>query len=284
MFTNPLLIQMTLTTAMYLKHTHKNWLISGLFASTLLAAWPHWLWMVRRTSDGSDDPWGIVALLTLVALIYIDKDKLRVPQASALSLTALCMVAATAMWGWLPPIIATACALAGCSVLIANMLPAQRKLMPLLSIAILALPLVASLNFYLGYPLRWFCAQSTSLMLSLLGTDTTPAGASLWWNGKTILIDAPCAGIAMLWIGLYFGALFSYLNNASTFRTILNLSMASALVIIANIVRNTLLFYKESGLVDLPHWTHEAIGLLTFALFVPSVYVVCHAMQTKDAA
>lgn len=284
MFTNPLLIQMILTTAMYLKHTHKNWLISGLFASTILAAWPHWLWMVRRSSDGSDDPWGIVALLTLVALVYIDKDKLRVPQASALSLTALCMVAATAMWGWLPPILSTAFALAGCSVFIANMLPPQRKLMPLLSLAILALPLVASLNFYLGYPLRWFCAQSTSVMLSLLGTDTTPAGASLWWNGKTILIDAPCAGIAMLWIGLYFGALFSYLNNARTFRTILNLSMASTLVIIANIVRNTLLFYKESGLVDLPHWTHEAIGLLTFALFVPSVYVVCHAMQTKDTA
>lgn len=284
MFTNALLIQMILTTAMYLKHTHKNWLISGLFASTTLAAWPHWLWMVRRSSDGSDDPWGIVALLTLVALVYIDKDKLRVPQASALSATALCMMTATAMWGWLPPIIATAVALMGISILIVNLLPANRKLMPLLTLAILSLPLVASLNFYLGYPLRWFCAQSTSVMLSLLGTETTPTGASLWWNGKTILIDAPCAGIAMLWIGLYFGALFSYLNNARTLRTIINLGMASTLVIIANVVRNTLLFYKESGMVHLPHWTHEAIGLVIFALFVPSVYFVCHVMQAKDAS
>lgn len=283
MLTNPLLMQMILTRAMYIKHTHKHWIISGLFTATILAAWPHWLWMVRRSSDGSDDPWGIVALLTLVALIYIDKAQLRVPKASALSLTALCMVTATAIWGWLPPMIATAFALMGCSVFMANMLPAHRKLAPLLSLAILALPLVASLNFYLGYPLRWFCAQSTSMMLSLLGTDVTPAGASLWWNGKTILIDAPCAGIAMLWIGLYFGALFSYLNHASTFRTLINLGMASILVIIANVVRNTLLFYKESGLVQLPHWTHEAIGLVIFALFVPSVYFVCHMMQAKDA-
>lgn len=277
-------MQMILTTAMYLKHTHKNWLMGGLFASTILAAWPHWLWMVRRSSDGSDDPWGIVALLTIVGLIYIDKDKLRIPQASALSITAILIVTATAVWSWLPPMIATAFALAGCSILIANMLPANRKYLPLLSLAMLSLPLVASLNFYLGYPLRWFCAQSTSVMLSLLGTDTTPAGASLWWNGKTILIDAPCAGIAMLWLGLYLGALFSYLNNAKPLRTLLNLGMASTLVIIANIVRNTLLFYKESGMVQLPHWTHEAIGLIVFTLFVPSVYFVCHAMQAKDTA
>ncbi|MGZ8270505.1 MAG: hypothetical protein ACXW1T_04930, partial [Methylophilus sp.] len=59
-----------------------RWLISGLLASTILAAWPHWLWMVRRSTDGSDDPWGIVALLTLVALVYLDKEKLRVPQTS----------------------------------------------------------------------------------------------------------------------------------------------------------------------------------------------------------
>lgn len=253
-----------------------RWLISGLLASTLLAAWPHWLWMVRRSTDGSDDPWGIVALLTLVTLVYLDKDKLRVPQTSALSVAALWMILATVAWGELPPIISTAFALLGCTWLIAYMLPKTRALLPLLSLSILALPLVASLNFYLGYPLRWFCAQSTSMMLSLLGTDATPLGASLWWNGKTILIDAPCAGIAMLWIGLYLGALFSYMNNANSFRTLLNLSMASVLVVMANVLRNTLLFYKESGLVPLPHWTHEAIGLLVFVLIVPCVYFVCH--------
>jgi exosortase len=186
------------------------------------------------------------------------------------------MAVATITWIWLPPIIASGFALIACSIFLINMLPTQRKLAPLLSLAILALPLVASLNFYVGYPLRWFCAQSTSVILALLGTETTPAGASLWWNGKTILIDAPCAGIAMLWIGLYLGALFSYLNNHHTCRTLLNLSAAGILVIIANVLRNTLLFYKESGMVQWPSWTHEAIGLLVFALFMPSVYFVCN--------
>jgi exosortase/archaeosortase family protein len=254
----------------------KNWMIGGLLASTILAAWPHWQWMVRRASDGSDDPWGVVALLTIAILTLVDKDKLRIPQVAALNVTALIMITATATWGWLPPIISTAVALIGCTYLIAQLLPASRTVMPLLCFAILALPLVASLNFYLGYPLRWFCAQVTSAILSVFGTSVTPAGASLWWNGKTILIDAPCAGIAMLWIGLYLGALFSYFNSANTLRTLLNISMTSALVIMANVIRNTLLFYKESGILHLPHWTHEAIGLITFALFVPCAYFVCN--------
>ena len=258
----------------------QHWLIIGLLACTILAAWPHWLWMVHRSSDGSDDPWGIVALLTIVALLLADRHQLRVPKASALSVVAVLMVLATATWGWLPPIVSTGIAMMASTYLIAKMRPQSRTLTPLLSLAILALPLVASLNFYLGYPLRWFCAQSTGLILSVLGTDVTPEGASLWWNGKTILIDAPCAGIAMLWIGLYLGALFSALNNAKIIRTLLNLSAASVLVVLANVLRNTLLFYKESGLVQLPHWTHEAIGILIFALFVPCVYFVCNAKRS----
>lgn len=144
--------------------------------------------------------------------------------------------------------------------------------MPMLFLALLALPLVASLNFYLGYPLRWLCAQASALALSTLGLAVTPQGASLLWNGQTVLIDAPCAGIAMLWIGLYLAALFSYLSHSGFVRSCVNLVLAVIIVISANILRNTLLFYKEAGIVHLPHWTHEAIGLLIFGLIVPLIY------------
>lgn len=257
--------------------TNQNWLIAGLLVSTILAAWPQWRWMVYRSSDGSDDPWGIVALLTIVALLLADCKRLRVPNTSTLSMVMVLMMLATAVWGWLPPIVSTGIAMIASTYLIANIRPRTRTLTPLLSLAVLALPLVASLNFYLGYPLRWFCAQSTGAILSVLGTEVTPEGASLWWNGKTILIDAPCAGIAMLWNGLYLGALFSALNHAKAMRTMLNLSASGVLVVLANVLRNALLFYKESGIVQLPHWTHEAIGILIFALFVPCVYLVCNS-------
>jgi exosortase/archaeosortase family protein len=94
----------------------------------------------------------------------------------------------------------------------------------------------------------------------------------LWWNGQSILIDAPCAGIAMLWLGWYLSALFSYLHTATVIRSVFNLAIASVVVVIANVLRNILLFYKEAGIVQLPHWAHEAIGLLVFALVIPLIY------------
>jgi exosortase/archaeosortase family protein len=254
----------------------KAWIIGGLLASTILAAWPQWAWMVRRSTDGSDDPWGIVALMTLVALVIAEKRHLSFPTNTALIMSAIGMILATFTWGWLPPIMSSALAVLVGAGLMASLLPKSKPLLPLLFLALLALPLVASLNFYLGYPLRWFCATCTSFLLSLFGTDVTASGASLWWNGKNILIDAPCAGIAMLWVGLYVSTLFSYLTNATTLRTLVNLVLAGALVVLGNVLRNFLLFYKESGLVPLPHWTHEAIGLLVFLFVVPCIYAVCH--------
>jgi hypothetical protein len=43
------------------------------------------------------------------------------------------------------------------------------------------------------------------------------------------------------------------------------LPLLGAIVIGGNVLRNTLLIIKESGLLPLPGWTHEGIGLLVFA-------------------
>lgn len=257
-----------------------------LLALTALASWPHWLWMMRRANDGSDDSWGIVALLTLLVLVWLDKDKLHLPIKRNLVISAMFTMTASATIGVLPPIVATALAIIGITWLIWGMLPKQRPLLPMLFLALLALPLVASLNFYLGYPLRWLCAQASALALSTLGLEVLPQGASLLWQGKTVLIDAPCAGIAMLWIGLYLAALFSYLSRCSFIRSCVNLMLAIIIVISANILRNTLLFYKEADIVHLPHWTHEAIGLLVFAVIVPLIYFtttsICKAGKPNE--
>ncbi len=253
----------------------RYWLLSGLLGMNVLASWPHWLWMAQRANDGSDEPWGILALMTIVVLVWFDKAKLRLPGKQTLGMTAILTIVGSASWRVLPPIIAAAFASLGLVCLISGVLPKQRPLMPLLTLSILALPLVASLNFYLGYPLRWFCAHATAQILELLGLMVTPQGAALLWNGQSILIDAPCAGIAMLWLGLYLAALFSYLNSSGVLRSFTNLALASVVVILGNVLRNTLLFYKESGIIQLPHWTHEAIGLLLFGLTVPMIYFSC---------
>lgn len=245
-----------------------------LLALQLAALWPHWIWMARRTGDGSDEPWGMVALLAVAALVWADRRRLaREIPGHALAVAGGLSVAAALGQFFLPPIIATGLAMLGVAALLAGMLPPERPRAALAFLALLALPLAASLNFYLGYPLRWLCAQGAASILGVLGWEATPEGAALLWNGQTILVDAPCAGVAMLWVGLFAAALLSYLHRASIWRTACNLGMAGMLVVAANILRNALLFFKEAGIVSLPGWTHEVLGLLVFCLALWPLYL-----------
>jgi exosortase/archaeosortase family protein len=250
---------------------HPVWLL-GL---QIAALWPHWIWMGRRTADGSDEPWGLIALLTIVVLVIADRKRIaaRLPGIALIVAGGLSVLAALSM-PHVPPIVAGATAILALVALLSGMLPQERPRAALCCMALLALPLVASLNFYLGYPLRWLCSYGVAAIVSAGGWHVTPEGAALLWNGKTILVDAPCAGIAMLWVGMYAAALMSYLYRASTLRTAFNLALAAVIMVIGNIVRNAALFFKEAGIVNLPDWTHEGIGLAVFSLMCLAMYRV----------
>lgn len=244
-----------------------------LLGIQLIALWPHWMWMTRRMLDGSDEPWGMLALLAMMTLVAVDRHRLRAYPSEAILVTAG-LLSLLAAWGtaYLPPMIAAALAMLAVAALMTGLLPFDRPRAPIALLALLALPLTASLNFYFGYPLRWLCGQGSVALLSSIGWHVTAEGAALLWNGKIILVDAPCAGIAMLWVGLFTAALLSYLHRASLLRTAFNAVAAIAIVLIGNTMRNTVLFFKESGIADLPHWTHEGIGLLLFALMFVTMY------------
>jgi exosortase/archaeosortase family protein len=152
----------------------------------------------------------------------------------------------------------------------------QRPRAPLIALLMLALPVIASLQFYLGFPLRAFTAQAVALLLGAAGLDASAAGASILFQGNTILVDAPCAGIGMLWVGSYTAALLSYLQRAASARTALNALAAALLVLAANIARNGALFFPGAGLVHWPAWSHEAIGLAAFALAIVPLVVFIH--------
>lgn len=246
-----------------------TWLIAGLSA----ALWPHWVYMARRTVDGSDEPWGVLALATVVVLLVRDRGRLEVPTRAALVLAgALAIVAAFASLV-LPDLAAAALAMLALGVFLVHALPG-RPATPLVVLLLLALPVIASLQFYLGYPLRAFTAHATAALLTAAGIDAAASGATIVHHGLTVLVDAPCAGIGMLWIGSYCAALLSYLTQAGARRTALNAAAAALLVLAANIARNTALFLPEAGLVHWPAWTHEAIGLAAVALAVVPIVLL----------
>jgi len=70
----------------------------------------------------------------------------------------------------------------------------------------------------------------------------------------------------------YTAALLSYLHAANARRTLANGLLAAVLVLAANILRNTVLFFPESGRVQWPAWSHDVVGLAALAaVIVPLV-------------
>ena len=232
-------------------------------AALAVALWPHWTYVARRLFDGSDEPWGILALATVAVLLWRERGELVTPPRAALVASgALAVVAALAELV-LPDLAAAAVAMLAVGTYLVHAL--RRPATALVVLLLLALPIIASLQFYLGYPLRLLVAHASALLLSLMGISATAAGASIVHDGTTVLIDAPCAGIGMLWIGSFVAALLSYLHAADARRTLLNGVSAGLLVLLANIARNVVLYFPESGRVQWPAWSHEIVGLLALA-------------------
>src|SRR5262249_20243312 len=68
----------------------------ALLGVLLLTLWPHWVWMARRLTDGSDEPWGVLALVTVLVLVAREWRALAPPSRGALYAVALLAVAAGA--------------------------------------------------------------------------------------------------------------------------------------------------------------------------------------------
>jgi exosortase len=251
------------------------WLLGGL----VVALWPHWIYMARRMTDGSDEPWGILALATVLVLLVRDHSEIGLPSRPALVASAALAVCAAVASFVAPDLLAAAIAMLALALFVVHALQA-RPATPLAALLLLALPVIASLQFYLGYPLRVFTAHASTWLLAAFGIEAAAAGASIVYQGTTVLVDAPCAGIGMLWIGSYTAALLSYLARASAWRTAANAAAAGVLVLAANVTRNTALFFTESGLLPMPAWGHEAVGLVALALaLVPIILIASRSSR-----
>src|ERR1700738_5023470 len=69
-------------------------------------------------------------------------------------------------------------------------------------ITALALPVLPSLQFTLGYPMRIISAALAVPLLRAHGLDVARQGTFLLWRDEMIQFDAPCSGVNMLWAGL----------------------------------------------------------------------------------
>ncbi|MCO6429920.1 MAG: archaeosortase/exosortase family protein [Deltaproteobacteria bacterium] len=249
---------------------------------SLAAFWPVLFWQSARVSDGSDEPWGVLALLTVLAIVWW-RGKPQMPSRGQLALATLCLLIYAAVFPYLPPLVRALIAIITTALLISAWCGSRFMNFALLGLLVLSLPLIASLQFYLGYPLRLVTASIAASIITLLGFPTEAAGISLNWFGETVVVDAPCAGIKMLWSGLYLNFTLALARGLGFVLTWVAYSLSLVFIFFGNVLRNILLFFTESGIVKAPEWSHWAIGLFTMTIVAGSI-IALHEYISKRRA
>lgn len=118
----------------------------------------------------------------------------------------------------------------------------------------------------------------------MAGYPVLRQGTGLSLGQMTIMVDAPCSGIKMLWVGGYLVCLLAVLWQLSARRTVLMGIAAIILIIAANVIRAAALFYLEAGIVEMPGWAHQGVGLVMFALTAAAIaWMMQWTSQNREA-
>jgi exosortase/archaeosortase family protein len=245
---------------------------AGWLALQAAALAPHWIWMARRLHDGSDDPLGLLALAALALMVWRLRSELRpaprlgwLAVASSGTLGAALLRTGIGPLPSLPPLAAALLAVLAMACGLLAFLPRRIAGLPVALLALLALPLLSSVQFYAGYPLRVVTAEASRWLL-MAGFSVAREGSSLVVDGQRVIVDAPCSGVQMAWFG-YFSACVVALWAGRDGRSFLARLPAVGLTVLGgNIVRNSVLVALEAAGHAPPAWLHDAFGLALLAL------------------
>lgn len=231
-----------------------------------LAAWPSWLWAARRLGDGSDDPLGIIALTALALLLWRDRASLRAqPRVHWLILATCLLLVSTLAHPWLPPLLRGLIAVLAILLLILSLRAPGQPWLAWLGLGVLSLPLLSSLQFFVGYPLRVVTAEVSAWLLRLASYAVERQGSALLVEGRWVMVDAPCSGVQMAWVGYFTALALAAWLRLPDRQLLQRLPLVGLLVLGGNILRNTALVWGEGASTAFPGWAHEGIGLLIFA-------------------
>jgi len=227
----------------------------------LMAGWPVLRWYGLRLHDGSDEPLGLVAVAA--ALVFAPRSGWHEALSRrSFSVLLAILVVYVAVYAWLP-----ALGRALLVVLMLGIVVAPRGLgLAWTALLLLSLPVLASLQFYFGYPLRVPTTHLSAGLLRLCGISAHAEGTTLLWAGERVIVDAPCSGIQMAWAGAFLAAVLACWQRLPTSATLRLFRWAGAIVFAANVVRSAALFCLGAGLWHLPPWAHEGLGVAAFAM------------------
>jgi exosortase/archaeosortase family protein len=249
-----------------------------------LACWDAWRWYGGRIAPAPEEAAALLLTTGLVvALGWRHSGGSPRWQAIPVLPLAILLAVYALSYGWAPPIIRAA--LAAIIVLV----PLYRTLIgtwppiALYGLIALSLPVLPSLQFVLGYPMRVISAAMSVALLNMQGLAVSRQGTFLHWAGETVQFDAPCSGVTMMWASFMLTLAACVVWRSGWRMTLLALGASLALTIAANVLRATSLFYLETGLITgAAPWWHDAIGLIAFAFSAAAILKVLQFLRVQE--
>jgi exosortase/archaeosortase family protein len=239
----------------------------SLVVLQLLAFWPVWRWYgVRVTAGPADEMWGLLALATAMLLLLWRKKEAADEKEANLLLPVLLLLLYALTYNFFPPLLRAAVAVTALGCTLGSLRFGKPFHAGTLGLLYLSLPLIPSLQFYGGYPLRVFVASLAAPLLRLGGFAVIREGTCLNWDGQLSWIDAPCSGIRMLWVGLYLVFTLACVYELRFVKTLLAMTIAVFAIIFGNVFRSVALFYLESGVIVNRPWAHDFTGVAAFTV------------------
>lgn len=246
------------------KQVDKTLPIAGVLLGFFAAFWPLVAWYTRRLADGGDEPLGLIILIILAGIIFRDKNNLTYsPNKLSLSAAGICFAVYILSTFWLPPMLRCVPAIF-CIVFYFG----WEKHPGWLALLLLSLPVVTSLQFYLGYPLRLISAETTRWLVWPFVQEISREGTTLIAYNKIVGVDPPCSGVKTLWIGLVVTNIIASIVRMRWWRAIAFNLLAIGLLLLTNSIRAALLFAPESGVLEIPELLHSGIGIICYFVAV----------------
>jgi exosortase/archaeosortase family protein len=230
----------------------------------VLACWDGWRLLALRIADGAV----AIPLLGLALGVVAAWAKLKRDRTVSTVLVSLVLAAFAIASLIAPPIVRIAVAVTGIVIVLHGAFGGKRMPFPVLAMAMLALPILPTLDFYLSWPMRRVSAILSAGLLRQSGFNVGVDGAAISWQGQLLLFDGPCSGVRMLWAALMLTSMLALIGRAGPVRYGGALLVTVILATFANALRATSLFFLEGGFLPQIKGPimHEMVGVAAFAM------------------